>query len=80
MSAILGLNFHHADSSACLVIDGKLVGAVAEERLGIRQKHTSAFPENAIRWLLSDNGLKVSDLSHVAVRIPTHPIRCSDDI
>lgn len=67
MSAILGLNFHHADSAACLVIDGKLVGAVAEERLGDREKHTSAFPENAIRWVLNDNGLKVSDLTHVAV-------------
>lgn len=67
MTAILGLNFHHADSAACLLLDGKLVGAVAEERLGAREKHTSAFPENAIRWLLADNGLKVSDLTHVAV-------------
>ena len=31
--AILGLNFHHADSSACLVIDGNLIAAIAEERL-----------------------------------------------
>lgn len=67
MSAILGLNFHHADSAACLVIDGKLVGAVAEERLGAREKHTPAFPENSIRWLLADNGLKVRDITHVAV-------------
>ena len=34
MTAILGLNAFHPDSSACLLIDGKLVGAVAEERLG----------------------------------------------
>lgn len=67
MSAILGLNYHHADSAACLLIDGKLVGAVAEERLGKREKHTSDFPANAIRWLLADNGLKVSDLTHVAI-------------
>jgi carbamoyltransferase len=40
MSAILGLNAFHADSAdsaACLVVDGKLVGAVAEERLGTRE-------------------------------------------
>jgi carbamoyltransferase len=67
MTAILGLNAFHADSAACLVIDGKLVGAVAEERLGMREKHTSAFPANAIRWLLDDNGLKLSDVTHVAM-------------
>lgn len=67
MTAILGLNAFHADSAACLVIDGKLVGAVAEERLGDRSKHTSDFPANAIRWLLQDNGLKLSDVSHVAI-------------
>ena len=33
----------HADSAACLVVDGKFHGAVAEERLGERQKHSSAF-------------------------------------
>lgn len=26
-----------------------------------------AFPANAIRWLLNDNGLKLADISHVAV-------------
>lgn len=67
MSAILGLNFHHADSAACLVIDGKLVGAVAEERLGERLKHSPKFPENAIQWLLKDNGLKLSDVTHVVL-------------
>lgn len=67
MTAILGLNAFHPDSSACLLIDGKLVGAVAEERLGDRNKHTMSFPANAIRWLLSDNGLRLRDISHVAV-------------
>lgn len=66
MTAILGLNLHHPDASACLVIDGRLVGAVAEERLGGRHKHTMAFPENAIRWLLADAGLRLSDITHVA--------------
>lgn len=67
MTAILGVNAFHPDSSACLVIDGILVGAVAEERLGARNKHTMAFPENAIRWLLSDAGLRLSDMTHVAI-------------
>ncbi len=67
MSVILGLNAFHADSAACLVIDGKLVGAVAEERLGDRIKHSPAFPAHAIRWLLADNGLKLRDVTHVAL-------------
>ena len=71
MTAILGLNAFHPDSSACLVIDGKLVGAVAEERLGARNKHTMAFPGNAIRWLLADSGLRLRDITHVAIaRVP----------
>lgn len=67
MTAILGLNAFHADSAACLVIDGQLVGAVAEERLGQRVKHTSEFPAEAVRWLLRDNGLKLRDVTHVAI-------------
>lgn len=67
MVAILGINAFHADSAACLLIDGKIVGAVAEERLGKRQKHSSAFPVNAIRHLLVDNGLSLSDITHVAI-------------
>jgi carbamoyltransferase len=77
MTAILGLNAFHADSAACLVIDGKLVGAVAEERLGAREKHTSAFPANAIRWLLKDNGLRLADVTHVAIPRDTKANRLS---
>jgi len=67
LQVILGVNAFHADSAACLVIDGILVGAVAEERLGPRVKHSAAFPENAIRWLLNSNNLKLSDVTHIAV-------------
>ena len=67
MTAILGINAYHADAAACLLIDGQLVGAVAEERLGARQKHSSSFPVNAIRWLLDDNGLTLSDITHLAI-------------
>ena len=33
MSIILGINAFHPGSSACLLIDGKPVVAIAEERL-----------------------------------------------
>lgn len=67
MSVILGLNAFHADAAACLLLDGRLTGAVAEERLGPREKHSARFPSNAIRWLLEDNGLRLSDVTHVAI-------------
>ena len=67
MTAILGLNAFHPDSSACLVVDGKLVAAIAEERLGQRNKHTMAFPIEAIKTVLSYGGLSLSDISHVAI-------------
>ena len=43
MSVILGLNFNHADSSACLFIDGELKFAVEEERIN-RIKHWAGIP------------------------------------
>ena len=67
MSIILGINKDHSDSSACLLINGELVGAVAEERLGKRIKHDSSFPVNSIKWLIKSNNLKYSDINHIAV-------------
>lgn len=67
MTVILGLNAFHPDASACLLIDGQLVGAVAEERLGNRNKHTMAFPENAIRWVLESSGVRLRDVTHIAM-------------
>ena len=65
MSIIIGINSLHADSAACLVVEGQLVGAVAEERLGQRIKHDSSFPLHAIRRLLSDAGLRLRDVTHL---------------
>ncbi len=72
MAAILGLNAFHPDAAACLVIDGKLVAAVAEERLGARRKHTGDFPVNAVRSVLDHAGISPADLTHVAMgRLPS---------
>ncbi len=49
MSVIPGQNFYHADSAACLLADGRLVGAVVEERLNDRLKYSLAFKGNTIR-------------------------------
>ena len=67
MSAILGLNFFHADTAACIVVDGKLKAALAEERRGQRLKHDPSFPRNAIQYVLEEAGLRFKDITHVAV-------------
>ena len=45
---ILGLNAHHADASACVIADGKLVAAAEEERFR-RVKHWAGFPSAAVK-------------------------------
>lgn len=71
MTAILGINFNHADSAACLLVDGELKAAIAEERLGERKKHDPRFPANAIRAVLEEASISPDDLTHVA--IPRNP-------
>ncbi len=64
---ILGLNAFHPDSAACLLREGKLVAAVAEERLGPRHKHVAGFPGRAIQCVLQMAGASVRDLDYVAI-------------
>ena len=48
---IIGINAYHADSSACLLINGKLICAIEEKRLN-RKKHYSGFPFESIKECL----------------------------
>lgn len=66
MSVILGINAFHAGASAALVIDGKPIAAIAEERLN-RVKYYARFPSLAIRKCLDMAGLDFKDIEHVAV-------------
>ena len=63
---ILGLNMFHADASAAIIDDGKVLFAVAEERLN-RKKHFAGFPALAVKACLEAAGARISDLDHVAV-------------
>ncbi len=63
---ILGINAYHGDASAALVVDGKLVAAVEEERFN-RVKHWAGFPSQSIQYCLDFAGLKIEDIDHVAV-------------
>ena len=70
---ILGINCVYHESAAALVVDGKVVVAVEEERFN-RIKHGKEanvdnphqFPERAIRFCLKHAGLTADDIDHVA--------------
>ncbi len=61
---ILGISCFYHDSAAVLVRDGNLFAAAQEERFS-RKKHDPRFPENAIRYCLSEAGIDVSALTAV---------------
>lgn len=62
---ILGITDTH-DASACLIKDGRLIMAVAEERLQ-RVKNISSFPRKSIEHIFKTLEYKYSDIDHVAV-------------
>src|SRR3984893_12352781 len=62
---ILGVNAFHADSSAALVVSGRLVAAAEEERFR-RIKHWAGFPSQAIAYCLREAGITLSAVEHIA--------------
>ncbi|MDX8411849.1 MAG: carbamoyltransferase C-terminal domain-containing protein [Mariprofundaceae bacterium] len=66
MTNIIGINAYHGDSSACLVIDGRLVAAVEEERFR-RIKHWAGFPSESVKYCLEMAGITLDDVEHVAI-------------
>src|SRR3954467_13867807 len=73
MAKVLGINAVFHDPAAALVVDGRTVAAVEEERLS-RRKHgkrpvpfsTWELPEAAARWCLAEAGIEASELDAVA--------------
>lgn len=61
---ILGISAFYHDSAAALLVDGRIAAAAQEERFN-REKHTSCFPENAVRFCLDWAGCGVADLDAV---------------
>jgi len=64
---ILGINAYHADSSAAIFVDGKLIAATEEERFR-RIKHWAGFPSLAIEFCLKEAGLSsINEVDHIAI-------------
>ncbi|HXM93965.1 MAG TPA: carbamoyltransferase [Candidatus Dormibacteraeota bacterium] len=78
----LGINYSQMhDSSACIVRDGELLFAVAEERLS-RLKHDAGFPQHAIKACLDFAQVKATQLDEVCFGWPVpgplfrHDLKC----
>ena len=67
---ILGINAYHANASAAVLVDGRLVAAVEEERLN-RVKYAAGLPARAIQYCLEQAGAKLSEVDHITV--PRNP-------
>ncbi|MBL8149191.1 MAG: carbamoyltransferase [Blastocatellia bacterium] len=61
---ILGISCFYHDSAAALLSDGNLVAAAEEERF-TRQKHTSSFPTNAVKYCLKEAGITLDQVEHI---------------
>ena len=61
---ILGLSAYYHDSAACLLRNGDIVAAAQEERF-TRKKYDAGFPENAIKYCLSEAGITTDQLDHI---------------
>ena len=62
---IIGINAFHADSSACLIVNGKLIAAIEEERIN-RKKHYAGYPTEAINECLKIGQIDISQVTDVA--------------
>lgn len=65
MRKIMGIRYGHS-ASAALIIDGKIIANVAEERF-TRSKNDGSFPINAIEYCLHMAGLEAGDLDAIVL-------------
>jgi len=63
-NTILGISAFYHDSSAAILVDGKIIAAAQEERF-TRIKHDYNFPFNAINFVLEFAQINLSKVDHV---------------
>ena len=63
---IVGINAYHADSSAAIFVDRKLVAAIEEERFR-RIKHWAGFPSQSILFCIKEAGIRFEEVDYFAI-------------
>jgi carbamoyltransferase len=64
VTSILGISAFYHDSAAALIIDGKIISAVQEERFS-RKKHDSSYPHNSVEFVLNYSNIKLNQIDHI---------------
>ena len=64
MTYILGISAFYHDSAAALIANDKIIAAAQEERFS-RQKHDASYPFNAIKYVLSEAKINLSEVDHI---------------
>jgi|TARA_B100001964_G_C14234614_1_gene601788 carbamoyltransferase len=64
MGSILGISAFFHDSAAALIINGKIIAAAQEERF-TRKKHDASYPYHAIKYVLEEGKLKLSEIENI---------------
>ena len=64
MSAVLGISAYYHDAAAALIVDGRIVAAMQEERFS-RRKNDPGLPRRAAAACLAQAGLEAEDLDQV---------------
>ncbi len=64
MSKILGISAFYHDSSASIIIDGKIIAAAQEERF-TRKKHDASYPFHAIEFVLDFAKIKLNEVDQI---------------
>tara|TARA_R110000868_G_scaffold165961_2_gene399659 strand:- start:1474 stop:3276 length:1803 start_codon:yes stop_codon:yes gene_type:complete len=62
---VLGISAYYHDSAAAIIVDGKVLYAVQEERFS-RIKNDDSFPEEAIKFCLKESGISLKEIDAIA--------------
>lgn len=73
---ILGIEAGNKESAAALVVDGRLVAAIREERLS-RERRDDAVPRRAVRRLLEAHGLTLDAIDRVVGNLGERALRAA---
>src|SRR5579859_720875 len=61
---VLGISCYYHDAAACILQDGKIVAAAAEERFS-RKKHDNSFPKQAITFCLNELRIAINEVDYI---------------
>jgi len=63
---ILGVFGGYYNPAACLVVDGRMVGFIEEEKLTRKKTERDIYPVRSVRYVLGEAGISMADVDRIA--------------